>query len=361
MNKFDNILAKIDSIVKTIETNEHKLLDQKQEVFSSDDSTMEDRERRFQVGDMVSFSYEGLPYKGAIEYASDDTTLYTVRVYAETNGRYEPTDMLFDVPIDSDITLLSDVQYMKGMYVGFKSKIGYTIGVVTNITDDELSVEIIDKFNDNLTFTGIEVTHSKNAFHLIAPVDVIENDQKIVAKLKEAKMDIYDKDGMSIGIIEGMASTYGNTDLGGDIVRKGAFTQTLNHKKGKVLLLFDHGYKTKDIAGVAYLQDSEKGLMLRGELPLDDPEVKANYTKLKFVHDRGVPMGLSIGYNTKKKNMLADGRRELLEIALEEVSITPFPMNTDALISDAKLRRLKFAAKAVFWSQLDAPEGNSQV
>ena len=324
------------------------------------DDMMESSERRLQVGDMVSFTMEGETYKGAIEYASDDATFYTVRVYAESNGRYEATDILYDVPVESDIAMLVDEGFTKGMFVSFNSKNGATTGLITSVTDDLVTVEVIDTYAGESLLTGIEVSHPKSAFTIIAPIEVKDRDLKILAKIKEAKMDIVESEGTTIGIIEGLASTYGNTDLGGDIVRKGAFTQTLNHKSGKVLLLFDHGYKTKDIAGVAYLTDSEKGLMLRGEMPLVDPEVKSQYEKLKFVLDRGVSMGLSIGYNTKAKNMLADGRRELLEVSLEEVSITPFPMNTEAQITAAKSRRLIFATKSLLWSQLDAPIGNSQ-
>jgi HK97 family phage prohead protease len=360
MNNFDNVLTKVKSIVEAIETAEQESLDKKQVAV---DPVVEDmpRSMRLQVGDMVSFTYEGLPYKGAIEYASDDSTLYTVRVYAESNGKFEPTDMLFDIPVDADIAMLTDEGFQKGMFVSFQSKDGATIGVITTVGETDITVEVIDEYKGENVFTGIEVTHPVQAFKLVAPLEVADRDHKILAKIKEAKMDIMETENGSIGVIEGLASTYGNTDLGGDIVRKGAFTQTLGHKGGKVLLLFDHGYKTKDIAGVAYLNDSEKGLMLRGEMPLDDPEVKSQYAKLKFVLDRGVPMGLSIGYNTKAKNMLQDGRRELLEVALEEVSITPFPMNTEARITSAKTRRLIFATKSLLWSQLDAPVGNSQV
>jgi hypothetical protein len=361
MNNFDNVYNSLKAVIATIE---EKMVDieatKQEEVAPAEMMETEETERRLQVGDMVSFTHEGEMYKGAIEYASDDSTLYTVRVYAESNGRYEATDILYDVPVDSDIAMLVDEGFAKGLFVSFNTKDGLTTGVITNVLEEELMVEVIDEYAGESVLTGVEVTHPKSAFTIIAPIEVKDRDRKILAKIKEAKMDIMENESGTIGIIEGLASTYGNTDLGGDIVRKGAFTQTLNHKSGKVLLLFDHGYKTKDIAGVAYLTDSEKGLMLKGEMPLVDPEVKSQYEKLKFVLDRGVPMGLSIGYNTKAKNMLADGRRELLELSLEEVSITPFPMNTEAQITAAKSRRLIFATKSLLWSQLDAPIGNPQ-
>jgi uncharacterized protein len=356
MNNLDNITARIQAIVaKAQEMSPDQPL-QPADAMASDPST----EKRLQIGDMVTFTYDGNPYKGAIEYASDEADIYTVRVYAEANGHFEATDILYDIPVSSDIAMIVEDGIAKGSFVTFTSKDGITLGVVTESDDATTTVEIIDEYKGETVYTGIEVTHPKEVFTLTAPVEVKDRDHKILAKLREFKMQIEDSDGQSIGVIEGYASTYGNTDLGGDIIKKGAFTQTLAHKNGKTILLFDHGYKTKDIAGVAYLTDSEKGLMLRGELPLDDAEVASQYRKLKFVVERGVNMGLSIGYNAKKKNMLADGRRELSEIALEEVSITPFPMNTEAQITNAKSRRLIFASKSLLWQQLDAPIGSPE-
>ena len=348
MSNLDNITARIQAIVAKAEAmSPAEIVPQPPTI-----------EKNLQVGDMVSFTYENEPYKGAIEYASDESDMYTVRVYAEANGRYEPTDILYDVPIASDIAMIVDEGFAKGSFVTFPSKDGITMGVVTESDSDMITVEIIDEYKGETVYTGIEVTHPKDAFTLTTPVEVKDRDHKILAKLRDFKMQVEDSDGQSIGVIEGYASTYGNTDLGGDIIKRGAFSQTLAHKNGKTILLFDHGYKTKDIAGVAYLTDTDKGLMLRGELPLDDTEVASQYRKLKFVVERGVNMGLSIGYNAKKKNMLEDGRRELTEIALEEVSITPFPMNTEAQITNAKSRRLIFASKSLLWQQLDAPIGS---
>jgi HK97 family phage prohead protease len=269
---------------------------------------------------------------------------------------------------DDSVTLLAqtEVMYSKGVFVTFDTLAGKTYGTVTDVDTEKgmLTVEVIEEYKGERTYTGIEVTHPVQAFSICDPIEVKDRDQVILAKLKEFKMDVTTSDdGMPIGVIEGYASTYGNTDLGGDIVKKGSFTQTLMHKGGKTLLLFDHGYKTTDIAGVAYYSDDDRGLRMKGELPLSNPNIKAAYDAIKFVSDRGVPMGLSIGYNTIKKNMLADGRRELLELSLEETSITPFPMNTEARIMNAKTKRLIFASKALLWNELktDAPtEGSLQ-
>jgi HK97 family phage prohead protease len=208
--------------------------------------------------------------------------------------------------------------------------------------DIEATDEIVSvPFGSELSFYGIEE----------------QPKSRILAKFKsiEVKMD----EEQNIGVIEGFASTYGNVDLGGDIVEKGAYTQTLKHKGGKVPLLLDHDYRTSALAGIGYLEDSDAGLKLRGEMPLDVPEVANAYRKIKFLADRGMKMGLSIGYETIKSITGDNGVRRLKELSLHEVSITPFPMNTEALIMSAKAKKFReYAENTVRNAQQDAPKGN---
>lgn len=178
---------------------------------------------------------------------------------------------------------------------------------------------------------------------------------RILASFKNLDMSEQD----NVGIIEGYASTYGNVDLGGDVVEKGAYTQTLRHRKGMVPLLLDHNYTTSAVAGIGYLEDAEEGLKLRGEMPLDIPEVASAYRKIKFMMDRGMKMGLSIGYDTIKAMAGENGTRRLKELALHEVSITPFPMNTEALIMSAKANKFrKYVENNLQTAENDAPEGS---
>jgi HK97 family phage prohead protease len=219
----------------------------------------------------------------------------------------------------------------------------YTIRIYDGSGNDlEATDQLVSiPFDSELSFYGIEE----------------QPKSQIIAKFKsiEVKMDEDEK----VGIIEGFASTYGNVDLGGDVVEKGAYTQTLKHKGGKVPLLLDHDYRTSAIAGIGYLEDSPEGLKLRGEMPLDVPEVANAYRKIKFLADRGMKMGLSIGYETIKSIQGDNGVRRLKELSLHEVSITPFPMNTEAVIMSAKAKKFReYAETNVRQAQQDAPEGN---
>jgi HK97 family phage prohead protease len=131
------------------------------------------------------------------------------------------------------------------------------------------------------------------------------------------------------GTFVGLASTYGNVDLGSDMVMPGAFTKTLAEKGGQVPLLMGHDQRAP--IGLATLTDSPQGLMVKGELVLEADGAKSAYALLK----KGVIRGLSIGYDTVK-SVMAGGVRQLSELKLWEISLTAFPMNPEAVVSGVK-------------------------
>lgn len=267
----------------------------------------EQAETHFSVGKMVHYTFEEMDGVGMIEATDEESGFYTIRQYAQADDKFEPTDTVVNVPFGD--TVKDYDQYLLGIDPPEK---------VDEMEDDEKSGKIMAKFKQ------IEFTEDDN-----------------------------------VGIIEGYASTYGNVDLGGDVVEKGAFTQTLKHKNGIIPLLLDHNYTTGALAGVGFLEDSDEGLKIRGEMPLDVPEVASAYRKIKFMLDRGAKIGLSIGYNTIKAMKGDGGVVRLKELSLHEVSITPFPMNTEAQILSAKAQKLrKQAEKIVQKAHTDAPDGS---
>ena len=131
------------------------------------------------------------------------------------------------------------------------------------------------------------------------------------------------------GVFTGLASTYDNVDLGGDVVRPGAFKKTVNEMKSVPILL---GHDPSKVIGEGILRDSEKGLVIEGKLDIDiDQDAATTHKKMK----RGRVKGLSIGFTTVK-DAVKDGVRELLELKVWEVSLTPFPMNTHAFVTAVK-------------------------
>jgi HK97 family phage prohead protease len=133
----------------------------------------------------------------------------------------------------------------------------------------------------------------------------------------------------SEGTFVGLGAVYNNIDLGGDLILPGSFTKTIAEKGGRVPLLMGHDSKMP--IGVANLSDSPQGLVVAGKLVLEADGSRSAYALLK----EGVIRGLSIGYDTLKSKMV-DGVRHLSELKLWEISLTPFPMNPDALITSVK-------------------------
>ena len=133
----------------------------------------------------------------------------------------------------------------------------------------------------------------------------------------------------SDGSFTGLASTYGNVDQGGDEVMPGAFSKTLRDAKGPFPVLM--GHDTHEQIGYAELQDSTSGLVVNGKLVMHTEKAKQAYALMKAKALRG----LSIGYDTIRSTVKGS-IRQLTEVKLYEVSVTPFPMNEMALVTSVK-------------------------
>lgn len=148
---------------------------------------------------------------------------------------------------------------------------------------------------------------------------------------------IQEDEGGKVGIIRGYASTFGNIDLGGDVVDAGAFKKTLKESKGKVPILADHN-PYKQIGWGTRGEEDDKGLAVEGEVDLENPDGKAKWNLAKKALEIGAKMGISIGYQTIKaeQDKTNPTIRRLKEIKLYEWSIVTFPMNTSAMVTAAK-------------------------
>lgn len=357
----------------------------------------EQAENQFQSGDMVNFTDDnGEDAVAMVEAVSEDQV--TIRIMAVAGDTFEPTDDVLTVdgaslsPMDSDNgdneendsddeTENPDEDVEKGVFVSWMSKKGLTKGRVIEVSSDEAVIipETGDKHNATKSTpislievyqeqdgkwedTGVHVALPAKDLDIIDPLEVKERRLLVKAKNFEIKKG----DDKKYGYLKGIGSAYGKVDLGGDTVARGAYTQTINHNNGKVQLMFNHGYKVSDVAGVASLEDSEEGLMVEGKMPLHVQSVKDSYEIAKFMLEEGKPLGFSIGYQVIKSEPLPNGVRELQEISLEEMTITPWPMDTHARIQDAKSRKITYHSKRRAWQTLnksttsvsDAPTGN---
>jgi uncharacterized protein len=138
------------------------------------------------------------------------------------------------------------------------------------------------------------------------------------------------KDISESGSFSGYASTFGNEDLGGDIVASGAFTKTIKENP-EVPILWQHS----ELIGVnRKMVEDKRGLYVEGELNLDVQRGKEAYSLAKQKAVKGLSIGfdaIQIDYSRK-----TDGIRILKEVKLYEYSLTPFPMNERAGISSVK-------------------------
>jgi uncharacterized protein len=131
------------------------------------------------------------------------------------------------------------------------------------------------------------------------------------------------------GVFEGLASTYGNIDLQGDVILPGAFSKSLGDRGGEIPILWQHN--SAEPIGIGTLTDSAEGLRIRGELVLESNVAKAAYKFLK----RGVIKGLSVGIDVLKYE-IKNGIRYLTELKLFEVSLVTSPANELAQVATVK-------------------------
>jgi len=110
--------------------------------------------------------------------------------------------------------------------------------------------------------------------------------------------------------ISGYASVFGQTDLGGDSVKAGAFAGSiLQLKNGRLPMLF--GHETAHPIGVWDRISEDR--------------------TIRFIRE-GAVSGLSIGYRVRRKVASPQGRI-LTELDLWEVSVVAFPMQRSARIT----------------------------
>jgi len=135
---------------------------------------------------------------------------------------------------------------------------------------------------------------------------------------------------------EGYLSTFGNIDNGDDVVVKGAFAKTLKNRDVK--LLWQHDW-SEPIGVFTEIKEDDKGLFVKGKLPLADDFVKGRVIPQLEI---GSINSMSIGYavNLAKYDYETD-IRHLKEIELYEGSLVTIPMNDEAQIELSKSNETK--------------------
>lgn len=130
-------------------------------------------------------------------------------------------------------------------------------------------------------------------------------------------------------MIEGYAALFGVADEARDIVRAGAFRESLARRTTPLPMLLEH--QVKALAGFwSEAREDGRGLFVRGEIAADQP----GGFRARRALARGVD-GLSIGFVPIAARRTRDGR-VLEQIDLLEVSIVAFPMQPQARLNLAR-------------------------
>jgi uncharacterized protein len=144
--------------------------------------------------------------------------------------------------------------------------------------------------------------------------------------------------GMPKGQVEALVSVFGNVDLGGDRVMKGAFAGTIAKWKADgrpVPVVFSHKWDDPwaHIGAVDDLEETEQGLKARYTLDVDDNPLAAHIYRLM---KRGSLKEHSFAYSINKEKRGEDGAVELHDLDIIEVGPTLKGMNPDTELLSVK-------------------------
>lgn len=150
-------------------------------------------------------------------------------------------------------------------------------------------------------------------------------------------------DGMPQGRIEAYASVFDTADSYGDIVRRGAFKDTLAEwaEKGKTIpLLYGHNFNDPfmNIGGVVEAVEDERGLKITADLDMDNPSA----VQVLNLIQKGRLNEMSFAFNYRDAGTITvDGEDffEVRSVELYEVSVVPIGANRETEILSAKSAR----------------------
>lgn len=133
----------------------------------------------------------------------------------------------------------------------------------------------------------------------------------------------------------GYGAVFGNVDSGRDLIRRGAFAESIAQWRSKNAfpkMLWQHDSR-KPIGRWTEMVEDDHGLFVQGRLTDGVQLADEAYALLKD----GAIDGLSIGYQTMDDEYDRDlNVRTLTKVALWEVSVVTMPMNQAAGVTDVK-------------------------
>jgi HK97 family phage prohead protease len=140
------------------------------------------------------------------------------------------------------------------------------------------------------------------------------------------------------GQFEGYAAIFGNIDLQGDRIKRGAFKETLEETGGRWPILMGH-MMARPVGFSITGEEDNKGLKVLGEFTLDSRDGQDAYASARHAARLKQPLGLSIGYRIRKDGAEYNsdtGVRHLTALDVLEFSVATVPANPRARVSRVK-------------------------
>lgn len=159
------------------------------------------------------------------------------------------------------------------------------------------------------------------------------------------------QDGQGEGVFTGYASVFDNIDSYGDVIRKGAFAESLSdwEASGNVIpVLYNHDFNDpfSNIGSVTSAVEDGRGLKVTAQLDMDNPKAAQVHRLLKA----GRLSQMSFAFNVTEGGMAVVDDKDVFEIRglkLYEVSVVTVGANQETEITDVKaaLEELSNAVK----------------
>ena len=131
------------------------------------------------------------------------------------------------------------------------------------------------------------------------------------------------------GIVKGYASVFNNVDSDNDIIKSGAYKKTIAENGRRVKYLYQHDMD-KPIGKMVNLEEDDKGLVFEAEIA----KTQLGMDVIELIK-AGVITENSVCILPIQKEMV-NGRREINEVKLYEVSAVTLAANDQAMILDVK-------------------------
>lgn len=158
--------------------------------------------------------------------------------------------------------------------------------------------------------------------------------------------------GLEEGQFEAYAAIFDVKDSHGDIIRKGAFAETLKGWEGSeasIPVLWGHDFNDafNNIGRVLKAEEDDEGLKVLAELDLENPNGKQVHRLIsqKRVTDLSFAFDVE-DYKVHSSKSEEDGYTELLKLGLYEVSVVTVGANRQTRFTDVKSTARKIASAA---------------